>query len=566
MKGILTFILVLAGVSITLGQYTVETSVSKSSVAANEVFTFEIVMNNFDCDALQPDFGGLQVISGPNPQQMSNTEIVNGSYKTVKEFKWSYKLRATEVGNYTISSVTMNCGDKSYTTDPISIEVVESSEIKEDPNYFLRLTTNKSTVYEGEPFVVSLKYYSKERPESLEGVKLGDITGISRYDLNPDRKTFQTSMERLNGVKYYTIELHDALCFAQRSGTVHIEPYYTSLIFRANFFNSVRKESFSNPLDIDVQPLPKFNNNQINGLVGSYEISNELNKDEIEIGEAIDYKIIIEGVGNLDQTLLRFTPKFPASFNTYDPQIKESTKATRAGLKGSLEFLYTVVPTGAGTFELPADTLFYFDLNNGQMQSLILKPRQLTVKKGEGYVAPIQPSIDEQNITKDIQYIDEGTDSLFERDDLIFGTWKYYGMLVSPLMLAFLFLFIRNKRTNLSADDQLKLKQKQAIKTVESELKSLNNSLSNDKETLKSLQSIFIHFFKSKFNVGLSELNQKEIENRLREKAIPDAILEKFSRIWHTIEMGQYAPIKYDNLVELVAESDTLIHEIDNLL
>ncbi|WP_066758324.1 BatD family protein [Crocinitomix algicola] len=566
----LLFILVCTLISPFIwGQYTVETAVSKSSVAAYEPFQFEVIMNNFDCEIVQPDFGGLEVLNGPNPYQSNYSSYINGKYTKVEEFKWVYTLRAKKEGEYTIKGVTMRCEDGSKTSEPITIAVGKGQAPSENKDYFLRLTSNKSEVYEGEPFIATLKYYSRARPETLEGIDLGDGVGITRHNLDPNKTKFQTEIERINGVNYFTIKLYEELCFANRKGTVRLEPYRAALVFQQNFFNRFRKESYSNPLEIKVKGINSSNRKNFHGLVGDFSIRSEINRDEIEIGEAVDLKITIEGTGNIDQSLVKINPKFPVSFNSYDPEISESISATRAGMKGKITYSFTVVPTGTGKFEIPADTLYYFDLKRGRLQPIIMDGYSLKVNRGEGVTTPIIPKTNENAIANEIQYIEEKTKPFFEADDFLFGTWTYYGGILTPLALSLLFLIVWRKKNHLSEEGRIKIQQKNALKQAIIALKPLkqhSNEQLATKETLRSLQQVYIQYFKLKFNVNLSDLTKKEIDNQLNKRNVEEDTIAEFTRIWNAIEFGQFAPIEQKNIAALIVASEELIHKLDNLI
>ena len=277
MKGIGVFIFCVCWIQLGFGQKTVQSSVSSNQVAAFERFNFEILVNNFDCEVLQPDFGGLIVVGGPFQSHSNQTVISNGKRSQLVELKWTYQLQAKEEGTYVISGVTMSCNGDEQETEPIKITVAEGSKkTNADQDYYMRLTSNKSSVYQGEPFTVTLKYYSKARPDSFEALDLGDAVGIYRQDLKPDRTSFQTNMESINGVRYYTIVLREEVCFAQRSGEVVLEPYYASLLFRRDFFNQFRKESYSNKLTINVKKIPGSSSPDFNGLVGDFSMESEI--------------------------------------------------------------------------------------------------------------------------------------------------------------------------------------------------------------------------------------------------------------------------------------------------
>ncbi|MFT5819178.1 MAG: hypothetical protein ACI8ZM_000401 [Crocinitomix sp.] len=565
MKKIGVFILFICWIQIGFGQKTVQSTVSSNRVAAFERFDFEIFVNNFDCQVLQPDFGGLEVVGGPFQSQSNQTIIENGKRTQITELKWTYQLRAKEEGSYIISGVTMTCDGANQASDPIEVTVAEKGEESPvDKDYYMRLTSNKSSVYQGEPFTVTLKYYSKARPDQFEALDLGDAVGIYRQDLKPDRTSFQTVMESINGVRYHTIVLREEVCFAQRSGEVSLEPYYVSILFRRDFFSQFRKETYSNTLSIKVKPIPGSSSADFNGLVGDFSIESEISNDHVLMGDAIDIKITIKGKGNM-QDLGTIDLKIPEEFDQYDPEIEDKTSVSGSGFKGEIEYNFVIIPKHYGNYTISGYSFQYFDLKNKKMKTAKVDDFVIQVDKREGLI--VDPPKTPLTNT-DIQYIEEESNGFFEQDDFVFGTWTYYGLVSAPLFLSFFFIFFKRKKENVSEEDLLQIQQKKAVKNAQLALKEVHQNLDkgDDAAALKGLQTTVNNFFMQKFNVGLSDLSQRKIAERLSTENIEVINLEKFNKIWSTIEMGQFAPIAHDNIVQTVKDTEGLLIELDKKL
>ncbi len=116
--------------------------------------------------------------------------------------------------------------------------------------------------------------------------------------------------------------------------------------------------------------------------------------------------------------------------------------------------------------------------------------------------------------------------------------------------------------------EKLKLQQKKAAKGAQLAFKAIRQELDNGENTkaLKSLQSALNGFFMQKFNVGLSELSQRDLHQKLADRKVPAEDLDRFNKIWNAIEMGQYAPIATENLVQTVDETENLIINLDKHL
>lgn len=564
MKQISLFILIMISSVLVFSQEpSITATVSSNSVGVNQRFNYEIVTNS-NCLITPPNFENFQIVRGPSQSHSSSVQIINGKQTRNTEYRIVYELVAKKEGKFSIEKANMECNGEVYFTSAISIDVSKSTQTNTDKDFFMRLSTNKSAVYEGEPFITTLKYYAKVRPNSIEALDLGDASGVWRQDLKPDRQTFNTVVESVNGVRYYAIILREEVCFAQRSGTVRLEPYYASMTFSQGFFNQFRKETYSNALEIKVKDIPN-KNADFNGLVGDFKIDSKLSKTDVAIGEAIDISITIEGKGNL-QALGNIELDFPNDFDQFDPEIKEKTNVSSSGIKGSIEYNYVLIPTHHGTYTIPGYTFSYFDLADKKMKTLSTGDFEVNVAKPDGSV-----DIEEKEITveeQDIHYINTTTNALFTEDDFFYGGWAYFGLLFAPLLFAVFFVVSKRKKENLSDDEKLKVVQKKAVKVAYTSIGIAKEQITKgeNKAALKTMQDTLNNFFKQKLNVGLSDLSQRFIAGKLSLKEIDGDSINSFNTVWNTIEMAQYAPITESNLIKTANDIELLITNLDKKL
>ena len=72
--------------------------------------------------------------------------------------------------------------------------------------------------------------------------------------------------------------------------------------------------------------------------------------------------------------------KLPNDFDTYDPKVDVSVKATTGGVSGTRTVEYTTIPRFAGKFKIPAVEFSYFDTKSKQYKTL-QKSTRLQSKK-----------------------------------------------------------------------------------------------------------------------------------------------------------------------------------------
>ncbi len=550
----------------------VNSFVDKNSVSVNEIITFTITTNS-NCQIYTPNFNGLQVVQGPFRSSSSRIVDVNGQRSIEQELKFTYRLRAPKVDNYKISSVRLVCGGKEYSTKAISIKVVEGNSSQTNPqtkipqnnaDFFMRLYSNKSTVYQGEPFILSLKIFSKGQPQNIESLEIGDSKGLLRKDLNPNKSTFNSELEVINGIRYYTTTIRTELCFAQNSGKIDINPASISAIFSRGFFNQYRRKANSNKLTINVKPLPGGAPKNFNGLVGSFSLDHSISRNKLKPGEAIDMQIKISGRGNLN-TFDDPDIAFPNDFEQFDPEIDNNVSYKSSGISGSIAYNYVLIPTFYGNYTIPAYSFSYFDIDSKAYKSLSTGDITIEVEKtansepGNTVVNQGQKEIEIEET--DIHHL-INAESDFEYNDFVIDKIWYYGLLSMPFILVW---FVLKKRKQSQSETYLRnTATKQSLLAAKKSLIQARTLAGNNKnnEAIQSISSALKTFLKQKNNLSNLELNLSDLLQLLGKKGWADIEMEQFKLAWNNIEMYQYAPISAEKLDDLIADIEKLIERI----
>ncbi len=559
----------------SLGQSVeVKSFVNKNKVGVNEVFSFEITTNS-NCQIQRPNFNGLQVLQGPFQSNSSRTLNINGKRTVEREYKISYRLRALKEGTYTIDPVYMTCGGQPYQTKKITVTVTKSGNgsvnVPNNANsdFFIRMHASKTKVYQGEPFTLSLKMYSKNQPQNLENIEFGDSKSIWRKDLNPNQTNFSSDMEIINGMRYYTTTIHSELCFAQTSGELSIEPGYVSAIFRRGFFSSYRREAHSNKVKISVKPLPGNAPKNFNGLVGRFDLEHDISKTTLKPGEAIDLKLKISGSGNMN-TFDDPALEIPNDFEQYDPEVKNNLSYKSGGINGSISYNYVLVPTFYGDYIIPSYSFSYFDLESKTYKTLSTGDFNITVLKTENSIAKGQGSsdnkkeVDVQN--EDIHYLLKNQSGLFKYDDFLISKAAYIFLVSFPFLVLGGLYLIRQKRGTLAhqnalADRAMKKQLGKNLDLAKSHIKE-----GNEKAALGILSETLKSFTQKKLGLTTAEMTLSSVVNMLSKKEIDTETVNTYQSTWQTVEMYQYAPIPASKVDELIVTIEGLITNLDKKL
>lgn len=445
-----------------------EATVNKTTVSENEIFTYTISSNQ-DCAITPPNLSGFEIVSGPIQGRSSSTISDNRGTVTQTTYSFTYNLRLSKKGTYSIGPAKMKCKLKKEITSgkPISIKVVASSDEARQENkaeHFLKLTSDKNSVFVGEPFVITFKFYTPKKPNSIEALEPGNASGLWKQDLNPNRANYIMTQEVIKGVSYYVLELKREVCIPLRAGKINIEPYYGSLIYQIDFFNSERLDGKSNSLDIDVKKVPSNAPNNFNGLVGRFNMRHEIDKTKLVEGQAIVFSVELSGAGNFnafDQPLL----KLPPEFSQGDPDITDHTTVDENGISGTITYTFIISAEKPGVYEVEPYSFSYFDLRDKSFHSLSTGKIKISVEKGDESHGTVYNSQEDFVVTDtDIHFIHEKYGSTFSYSNFLFGTWAYYILIFGPILLVFAVAFTRRKMANKSEEEKIESHQRHPLK------------------------------------------------------------------------------------------------------
>jgi len=548
----------------------IEAAVNKSTVEVGEVFTYQIIANQ-DCPVTAPDFGELEVVGGPDKGYSSSSVTVNNVTKNENQYTLTFHLRANKKGTYNIPPASMKCKLKKVNSgQSIAITVTGSGSgnnqtATSSGSYFFKITSDKNSVYVGEPFVLTLKFYSTKKPSQIEAIENGNASGIYRKDLNPNRLNYTMTQENIKGAKYYVLELKQELCIPERAGKITIEPYYASLLHSVDLFTTIREDGKSNSLTIDVKKLPADTPEDFNGLVGKFNLIHTIDKTSLTEGEALEFNLEISGTGNFngfDEPKL----KLPSSFMVIDPEVTDETSVSSQGIKGKINYQYFITPTEEGDFEISPFSFSYFDTGEKRIRQCIIPTIKIHVEKGDenrGVVIKGQQPIEIENT--DIQFIHQQKGVNVNTADFVFGTLPYNLLLIVPPVLVLLVMFAKRRVKSSSPEEKLENTKKSARKNALKNLAKASQSIKSGDHgsALKMMQNSLITYLMTKLDLSLSGLSLKSITVELENRKTDTALLLELSHVWKKIEMAQYAPVSAQNLEDTVKETIKLIDALD---
>ena len=554
-------------------------------------------------DIRLPETKDFDNIFGPTVSGTSTyTNIINGKVSTQSMTEFTYILMAKNEGTFTIPPATIQVGNSEYKSNELTVKVLppdqaanaaaanadagssgqqggqpSTSAGSPSDDIFMRAHVTKNSVYENEGFTITFKLYTLVDAQRFEDIKYPEYDGFVAQEIElPSNPQFV--LENYNGRNYSTVILKQTVLFPQRSGKITIPSGKFSVNVRVrtqrrqrsifddffDMYDNVIRTFQSNPVVIDVKPLPEGKPASFSGAVGDYKMTSSISTERLKTNDAVTVKVTISGNGNLKMAK---NPDivFPNDFDKLDPVVSSNTKTSSSGVTGTKTVEYTAIPRYAGDFTIPQAEFSYFDLKTGRYVTLKTDEYRLQVEQGEagaGINAPVVNAANKENIRflgKDILYI-KTNPAHFHTGDFFFGTLNYLLFYIVPALLFLIFFLIYRQQAVQNANIAL-VRTKKASKVASKRLKTAAKYLKENKSELfydEILKAVW-GYLSDKLNIPVSALTKDNVDANLMKYGVTENLIKDFRDILDTAEFARFAPSqaggKMDDLYDATVQA-----------
>lgn len=597
---LLQFAIVLSGFIPASAQRFIVNAPSQVSVGENFRLVYTIDTQNAKDFRVGNIPEALELITGPFTSRQTSYRMVNGHTTGSSSITFTFILCAAKNGIYTIPPAHINVNGKTFASKAVKVKVSGESQntggaprMHDDTDnmpqlrdagtpvnnsdLFIKVSANKHRVHEQEPVLLTYKVYTLVDLTQLEG-KMPDLTGFHTQEIPlPQQKSFH--IERVNGRPYRSVTWSQYVMYPQMTGKLEIPSItFNGTVIQQNrnvdpfeaFLNGgsgyieVKRAIKAPGMTIQVDPLPKRPAN-FSGGVGKFNISAQLNKNEVKANEPITLRVIIGGTGNL-KLIKQPVVEFPKDFDKYDAKITDKTKLTTNGVEGNMIYDFLAVPRNQGSYVIPAIEFVYYDIAANAYKTLKTEPFKLNVAKGDENASA---AIDYSELkNKDIRPIKEGDFEIQDIQDIFYGSTAYW-VVLSCLMIAFIGILIVFRKRAIDNADITKLRGKKANRIATKRLKYASTLMlknEHDKfydEVLRALWG----YVGDKLNIPVEELSKDNISEKLAQKNVDEATIAMFIRAIDECEYNRYAPgDPKGNMAQTFEAAMTAIIKIENVL
>lgn len=587
------------------------------SVPLNSNFQLNFTLENGNGSNLKlPSLTDFQLLGGPNTS--NSMQWVNGT--VTQSVTYSYILRPKNQGTFKLGRASINVGGANMESNDLTIQVTApvaqqqqqqrqrnpfdpfddpffrdeddeqlqttttdvEKQIKDD--VFIRLSVSKNSVYKGEMLTATYKLYFRQNLTGFNVTKAPSFDGYwsQEVELNPNR---HPAAEVLNGKQYNTLEILKYNLYPQRAGNLPVAGCEVNTVAQVqvrsrsrnpfdDFFNMGRVAQV--PLDLKVSPvavtvkeLPENGKPaDFSGAVGNYKFETSLSAKDAKTDEPITYTLKISGSGNMkfvDAPVITF----PAEFEVYDPKVKENISNSAAGMSGTKQYDYLIIPRKPGDYKIEEKTFSWFDPAAGKY--FTTKSPEFSVKvSGEPSKNPntainVAAGTTKEDVTalgQDIRYI-KTTTPAFSKGQPFFGSVGFVAMYSTPFLL-FIGLLFAKRRNDTMAADVIGTKRRRALKQAKKRLSVAEKHLvkSDKKSFYDEVSRAIWGYLGDKLNIDMSELSKDNVEEKLLAKSAKPETIAKLKGLLSTCELALYAPVgeggemkqNYETAMNLMAD------------
>ncbi len=560
--------------SFSYSQFTA--SVNRNRIAMGEqieiTFTFEGSGKNFQ----PPPFNDFLVLSGPN--QSTSMQFINGNVS--QSISYAYIIQPRAEGKFTIGPAQIDSDGKQYKTSSISIEVGKSTQQPQTQkpqqsseeasimqqigeNLFLKVSVDKSNVYQGEQLTATYKLYTRVNIVNYGISKVPALTGFWSQEIDLPQNP-QFTNEVLNGIQYKVAPLKKSTLFPQRSGTLELDPLEAEFVvqvqtrrrsgdifdqfFNDPFFGNVRNVNYktkSSTLKINVKPLPENAPPGFGGAVGKFTMESWLDKPETKTNEPVTLKIKITGRGNI-KLIDPIKINIPPDLESYEPKISDNIPQGSGVISGNRTFEFLLVPRRAGTQKIPPFTFSYFDTEKKDYVSFKSPEFLINVTKGKEIVSAPVAGLSKEEIKllgEDIRFIKSGSVSFKKRGDNFFGSLLFFILSAAPIFVFFGFIYFYKKYEQ-NLGDVVRLKSKRATKIAKQRLKSAKQLLDEKKKEsfYEEISRALWGYVSDRLGIQLSELSKDSVTDKLTSRKVSEETIGKLLASLDQCEFARFAP------------------------
>ncbi len=250
-------------------------------------------------------------------------------------------------------------------------------------NIFVKVESGKQSVYAGEPFLVTYKFYTALNSQARVG-KQPPFNGCSVLELATPKDSYE---EEVNGKKFNVFIVRKVQLTPLQEGRLELGKAFIDNVVEIAYPDGSGSENFSfsisnEPLSVEVKPLPAVSKpKDFSGSVGRFSIEAKVDNNKIILGENAMLHIKIAGFGNLAGIRLPAI-EWPAGTEHFEASDTQHIDQDQYPVTSYEAFDVPFIGTAEGNVTIPPVLFSYFDITTNRYENIKTNPVAVTFIKG----------------------------------------------------------------------------------------------------------------------------------------------------------------------------------------
>ena len=553
----------------------VTAEVDKTELAVGEEFTLWIKIDG----ALNPrqpaipNYDGIRRLGPPSIQW-----VRDGTGTTV--FAYVYRFEATKVGKVTIEPISVTVSGQTLSTEQVEVEVFQGlvvptpgpgqgqpssdDESSEDGIMFVTASIDDDKPYLGQQVTYAFKFYRRSvlfpsfgrfgqpryAPPGFSGFWNGQETDQDEYT------------ETIGSNRYQVVELQTVL-FPTVVGTLVIEP--AGLTVPIDFFESPNFLE-TDPIVIEVQPLPPTAPAGFTGAVGSFDISAEVDNTNGKLNEPVQLTVRVEGEGNVETLPDPAWPDFE-DWRVFESPSESSSSVVDGQLVGTRTYESVLVPEKAGVLTVPEIGYTFYDPSVEEYVEAVTEPIVMSIAEADG-MSPLLPSpgggTAVERAGSDVRHIKPVPSTLQQSGGRFIGAAAYWAVWTIPL-LALAGAVAWRRRQTASERGLAAARKRNALPEARNALARAGQSGADPRVAVADILS---EYLSARLDMPVTGLTHEAVDRWLQGLGVPLELALQVEGILGAAEMAKYAPQVGDALAaeEHFERAARLLNDIEEAI